>query len=222
MALSPPALGPDVRAVDVDLRGSGELRDIPWLFTVERFAADLREIVERLEDPGPVVVVGHSMGAMVAMRFAIDAPALVHALALVAPVPASGAGFSEKGALYFASTVGDREAARKWLARTFHNEPDAEEDLERLCEAAAQTHPDAALESFESWMNADFAEETRTIRVPAVVIAPEHDDPEMYERKVAAALLPNARFVLLRDSGHYAVLEQPEAIAEETAAPVIR
>jgi pimeloyl-ACP methyl ester carboxylesterase len=200
----------------VDLRGSGELRDIPGPFTVERFAADLREIVERLEDPGPVVVVGHSMGAMVAMRLAIDSPELVHALVLVAPVPASGAGFSEKGATYLRATVGDREAARKWLARTFHNEPEAE-DLERLCEAAAQTHPDAALESFESWTSADFAEETRKITAPAVVIAPEHDDPEMYERKVAA-LLPNARFVLLRDSGHYAVVEQPEAIAKEIAA----
>ncbi|MFZ1017242.1 MAG: alpha/beta hydrolase [Candidatus Cybelea sp.] len=210
------ALGPDVRAVDVDLRGSGELRDIPGPFTVERFAADLREIVERLEDPGPVVVVGHSMGAMVAMRLAIDSPELVHALVLVAPVPASGAAFSEKGATYLRATVGDREAARKWLARTFHNEPEAE-DLERLCEAAAQTHPDAALESFESWTNADFAEETRRITAPAVVIAPEHDDPETYERKVAA-LLPNARFVLLRDSGHYAVMEQPEAIAKEIAS----
>ncbi|MFY9630630.1 MAG: alpha/beta hydrolase [Candidatus Cybelea sp.] len=212
------ALGPDARAVDVDLRGSGELRDIPGPFTVERFAADLREIVERLEDPGPVVVVGHSMGAMVAMRLAIDAPELVHALVLVAPVPASGASFSEKSATYLRATVGDREAARKWLARTFHNEPEAE-DLERLCEAAAQTHPDAALESFESWTNADFAEETRRITAPAVVIAPEHDDPEMYERKVAA-LLPNARFVLLRDSGHYAVMEQPEAIAKEIATVI--
>ena len=80
------------------------------------------------------------MGAMVAMRLAIDSPELVHALVLVAPVPASGAAFSEKGATYLRATVGDREAARKWLARTFHNEPEAE-DLERLCEAAAQTHP---------------------------------------------------------------------------------
>ncbi|HEY1881638.1 MAG TPA: alpha/beta hydrolase [Candidatus Cybelea sp.] len=214
------ALGPDARAVDVDLRGSGELRDIPGPFTVERFAADLREIVERLEDPGPVVVVGHSMGAMVAMRLAIDAPELVAALVLVAPVPASGAGFSEKGANHLRATVRDREAARKWLTRTFHNTPEADE-FERLCEAAERGDPDAALESFESWTNADFAEETQKISAPAVVIAPEHDTPEIYERKVAA-LLPNARFVLLRNCGHYAIIERPEAIAQEIAAVIRR
>ncbi|HEY2555358.1 MAG TPA: alpha/beta fold hydrolase [Candidatus Cybelea sp.] len=214
------ALGSAARTVDVDLRGSGELRDIPGPFTIERFAGDLREIVERLEDPGPVVVVGHSMGAMVAMRLAIDAPELVAALVLVAPAPASGAGFSEKGASYLRATVGDRDAARKWLTRTFHGAPKAE-DFERLCEAAERSHPDAALESFESWTNADFAEETTKISAPAVVIAPEHDTPEMYERKVAA-LLPNARFVLLRNCGHYAIIEQPEAIANEIAAVIAR
>jgi pimeloyl-ACP methyl ester carboxylesterase len=178
----------------------------------------LREIVERLEENGPVIVVGHSMGAMIAMRLAIEAPELVRALVLVAPVPASGAGFSEKGAAYLRATVGDREAARKWLARTFHGEP-AGEIFERLCEAAAGNHPDAALESFESWTKADFADETRKISVPTVVIAPEQDTPEMYERKVAA-LIPNAKFVLLRNCGHYAILEQPEAIAKEIAALV--
>ncbi|HEY2473574.1 MAG TPA: alpha/beta hydrolase [Candidatus Cybelea sp.] len=205
------ALGPDVRCVDVDLRGTGELREVPGPYTIERFATDLREIVERLGD-GPVIVVGHSMGAQIGMRLTIDAPELVRALVLIAPVPASGAGFSEKGAAYLRATVGNRDAARKWLARTFRNQPEAGE-FERLCDAAARTAPDAALESFESWTNADFADETKAIRVPVVVIAPEHDDPEMYERKVAA-LLPNARFVVLRDAAHYAIMEKPEEIAE--------
>jgi pimeloyl-ACP methyl ester carboxylesterase len=151
------------------------------------------------------------MGAQIAMRLTLDAPELVRALVLVAPVPASGAGFSEKGAAYLRATVGNRDAARKWLARTFRNPPEAEK-FERLCDAAARTAPDAALESFESWTNADFADETKAIRVPVVVIAPEHDDPEMYERKVAA-LLPNARFVVLRDAAHYAIMEKPREVA---------
>ena len=47
---------------------------------------------------------------------------------------------------------------------------------------------------------------------PAIVVAPERDNPEMYERKVAA-LLPNARFVLLPACGHYAIMERPSEIA---------
>jgi pimeloyl-ACP methyl ester carboxylesterase len=85
--------------------------------------------------------------------------------------------------------------------------------LQRLCDAAGKTPRDAALESFESWANADFAEATRTISAPAVVVAPERDNPETYQRKVAA-LLPNARFVELPDCGHYAIVERPREIAK--------
>lgn len=48
--------------------------------------------------------------------------------------------------------------------------------------------------------------------MPALVIAPEYDAPENVREKVAA-LLPNARFEILADCGHYAVLEQPAEIA---------
>jgi 3-oxoadipate enol-lactonase len=199
-------LGPTAQSVAVDLRGSGSSNGARGPHNLERFAADLRELVDEL-GIGPVVVVAHSMGATVALRLAVDAPRTVSGLILVAPVPASGAGFSPKGADYLRATAGDPLAARKWLSGMFEGEPDAAV-LDSVCAAAAKTPRDAALESFESWANADFAEATRTISAPAVVVAPERDNPEMYQRKVAA-LLPNARFVLLPDCGHYAILERP-------------
>jgi pimeloyl-ACP methyl ester carboxylesterase len=204
------ALRPGVQSVAVDLRGSGSSNGARGPHNLERFAADLRELVDAL-GTAPVVIVAHSMGATVALRLALDAPETVSGLILVAPVPASGAGFSPKGADYLRATAGDPVAARKWLSAMFAGERDATV-LDRVCGAAAKTPRDAALEGFESWANADFAEATRTISAPAVVIAPERDNPDVYQRKVAA-LLPNARFVLLPDSGHYAILERPAEIA---------
>jgi pimeloyl-ACP methyl ester carboxylesterase len=204
------ALEPEVRTFAVDLRGSGESRDARAPFTLERFAQDLREMIDALAI-APIFVVGHSMGATVALRLAVDAPDRVSALALIAPVPASGAGFTPKGADYLRGTAGNAQAARKWLARTFAGEPDAHM-LDRVCTAAASTPRESALESFESWANADFAEATKAIRVPTVVIAPEHDTPETHERKVAS-LIPGARYVVLPNAGHYAILEQPQELA---------
>lgn len=205
------ALGPDVHAVAVDLRGSGESRDAAGPYRLERFAADLRELVGALEI-APVVVVGHSMGGTVGMRFALAAPELTRGLVLIAPVPASGGGYSPKGEAYLRATAGDPVASRNWLARTFAGRAD-EATLERLCAAAAKMKRDVALESFDSWAHADFAEATRTINAPALVIAPEHDAPEVHERKVAA-LLPNAKYVALPGCAHYAIVEKPAEIAE--------
>lgn len=204
------ALGPEVRTTAVDLRGAGESRNTSGPFALEHFAADLRELVEFLH-VGPVIVAGHSMGGTVALRFALDAPELTRGLVLISPVPASGGGYSPKGEAYLQSTAGDAAAARAWLARTFAGTPD-DAMLERVCAAAARADKAASLESFESWAHADFAEATRSVAAPALVIAPEHDVPEMYERKVAA-LLPNARYAVLPECGHYAILERPQEIA---------
>jgi pimeloyl-ACP methyl ester carboxylesterase len=204
------ALRPEMRAVAVDLRGSGRSSAAAGPYRLERFAADLRELVDALE-LGQVVVVGHSMGATVALRFALDAPQATRGLALIAPVPASGGGFSAKGEAYLRATAGDPAAAKRWLARTFAGTPD-EARLNLVCAAAARTPSSVALESFESWAHADFAEETKRITAPALVIAPEHDVPEAHKRKVAA-LLPNARYVVLSECGHYAIVERPEELA---------
>jgi pimeloyl-ACP methyl ester carboxylesterase len=205
------ALGPDVHTLAVDLRGSGESRSAGGPYRLERFAADLHELVDR-RNLGSIIVVGHSMGGTLALRYALDFPQATRALVLVAPVPASGGGYSPKGEAYLRATAGDPVAARDWLTRTLTN-PSDEAILGALCETAARTERAAALESFESWAFSDFAEETRKIEAPVLVIAPEHDAPEVTERNVAA-LLPNARCVVLSDSAHYAIAERPKDIAD--------
>lgn len=205
------ALGPDVDTIAVDLRGSGESRAARGPFSLERYSADLRGLIEML-GVAPAVFVGHSMGATVALRLAVDAPELVRGLVLIAPVPASGGGYSPKGEAYLRSTAGDPVAARNWLSHTFATIPERAV-LESLCAAAAKTARETALESFESWAHADFAESTQSIAAPALVIAPERDNPQANESKVAA-LLPNSRHVVLPDSAHYAIVEKPREIAE--------
>ncbi len=204
------ALGPSMRSVTVDLRGSGASANAPGPYALERHAADLRDLIAALR-VGPAVVVGHSMGATAALRLALDAPQSVRALVLVAPVPASGGGYSPKGEAFLRSTAGDGAARRRWLSRTLASPPD-EAALERLCAIADATPRAAALESFESWAFACFADATRAIRAPALVIAPEHDAPDDARARVAG-LLPNARFAVLPDSAHYAIVERSAEIA---------
>jgi 3-oxoadipate enol-lactonase len=204
------ALAP-VRSIAVDLRGSGASAAAPGPYELKRFAGDLRELIEAL-GIAPVVVVGHSMGGTAALALAVEAPHLVLGLVLIAPVPASGGGFSPKGVAYLQATAGDEAAAKAWLTRTFAQSPDPAV-LARLCAAAARTPRAVALESFESWAYADFADATKNIQSPALVLAPALDAPGTVEQKVAA-LLPNVRYEVLPDCAHYAIVERPEAIAQ--------
>lgn len=52
--------------------------------TIARQAADAAALLRHLEE-GPAYIVGHSFGAVVALQLALDAPVLVHSLALLEP-----------------------------------------------------------------------------------------------------------------------------------------
>jgi pimeloyl-ACP methyl ester carboxylesterase len=204
------ALGPQMHTIALDLRGSGE-SERKGPYRLERYAADINELIGAL-GLSSAVVIGHSMGGTVALRFAVDYPQATQRLVLVAPVPASGGGFSPKGEAYLRATAADPTAARNWLARTLAN-PSQQATLDRVCAVAAKWQRDVALECFESWAHADFAEVTRTIAAPVLVVAPEHDAPQTQEQRVAA-LLPQATYVMLRNAAHYTIVEEPKEIAE--------
>lgn len=71
-----------VLAIDLPGFGGSEKPDAPY--TVEAMTGRLASLVER-ETEGPVIVVGHSMGGLLAASLALARPDLVRALVLIAP-----------------------------------------------------------------------------------------------------------------------------------------
>lgn len=72
------------RVIAVDLRGHGRSSAPEADYTAQRHAADLALLLDRL-DVGPVVVVGHSLGASVAAALAVEHPERVRATVAVEP-----------------------------------------------------------------------------------------------------------------------------------------
>jgi pimeloyl-ACP methyl ester carboxylesterase len=84
-----PGLAEDRRVVLFDLRGHGMSERAPAGYDVATMAGDLAGVVAACAEP-PVDLVGHSYGALAALRFAIDHPERVRRLVLVeAPLPPS-------------------------------------------------------------------------------------------------------------------------------------
>jgi pimeloyl-ACP methyl ester carboxylesterase len=78
-------LSRDHRCVVVDNRGHGRSSSSPDGYTPRRFAADAAQVIEKLGLGRPIVV-GHSMGTIIACTLAVERPDLVRALVLVDPV----------------------------------------------------------------------------------------------------------------------------------------
>jgi pimeloyl-ACP methyl ester carboxylesterase len=73
---------PNHRTVAVDLRGHGASPGTAEECSIERYGADVAEVLRALNLP-PAVLVGHSMGCRVAVEAALQAPGLTAGVVLV-------------------------------------------------------------------------------------------------------------------------------------------
>jgi len=204
------ALSARHRTIAVDLRGFGGSNAAPGPYTVDAFANDLSDLLAFLE-LDPLVAIGHSMGAAVAQRFAIDRPEALEGLVLVAPVPASGVAYPPRMEAMFRETAGNPDKANAWLAKLTYREP-PREIVAALRGAAAAVSAPVALESFDSWTRLDFEDEARTITTPTLVVAPAEDRPDFFRERVANIIV-GSRFEIVAQAAHYLPVDQPVRLA---------
>ena len=201
------------RTIAIDLRGFGESNDAPGPYRIETLADDLSALVAAL-DLDPLVAIGHSMGAAVVQRFAIDRPDAVEAIVLVAPVPPSGMPLSPAALQSFRELPGDPVKTAAWLGKLTYREPEREV-VAAMRRAAAAVKPDVARENLDAWTTLDFADDASTIETPTLVLAPAYDRPmtPALARERVADLIAESTFAIVADAGHYAPLERPDAVA---------
>ena len=103
-----------------DLRGRGAAAGLPGPYGLRRHVEDLCSLVRTLASPSPAVLVGHSMGAFIALLAAAAEPALFRRLVLVdggLPFPSPPEGVNVDDVL--AATLGP---AIERLSTTFASE----------------------------------------------------------------------------------------------------
>ncbi len=158
---------------------------------------------------GPSVLVGHSMGGLVALAAALAWPDKVAGLALVGT--AARIGVSEP----FVRILRD-EWARwpRFLAEGGYS-PETSADVRRRSASIACAASQAqTVADYTALAQVDFRPRLGELRTPTVVISGAHDLMALPKwGAAAAAAIPGARYVELPRCGHFAMHEQPEALA---------
>jgi pimeloyl-ACP methyl ester carboxylesterase len=130
-----------------DLPGWGDRRDDDGPFTLQRYADDVAETIDAAA--GPVILIGHSMGAPVAELAVAARPDRVAGLVLLSPIPMSGVHLDSATAAVFRSFGGNAEAQRAGRLSVAAALTDAA--LDELVRTGMLARPQAVAETFDAW-----------------------------------------------------------------------
>jgi pimeloyl-ACP methyl ester carboxylesterase len=214
-------LAQHAHVVAVDLRGAGRTRERQrHELTLRVLAEDLHEF-GRMLGLSSAVVVGHSLGASVALKWAIERPEEVSGLVLLGADPNLGS----LAPRMLASTGAIEEIGlRRWVDECWSkNPPFSAASLERgpeqlvaYRELVLANSPDDYVRTCRAIAAAeDLTRRLGEVEQPVVVLGGVADDRTPLERsRELADLLPNARLVELPAVGHTIPFEAPDATIE--------
>ncbi len=207
------ALAGAFRVARPDLRGHGLSEVTPGPYTMEQLAEDALALLDAL-GVGQAHVAGLSIGGMVAQAVAHRAPERVASLilcdtALVIP-PAQL--WHDRAALVRAegmSAVADAVMAR-WVTPGFMTSPGAAGLRAMLLRTAPEGYAGAA----EAIAAADLTEQTRALRVPALVLVGDRDEATPLASAEALCSALGGSLVVLPGAAHIPTVEAPEAVTD--------
>jgi len=224
------ALAPRHRVAAWDAPGYGESTPLAadWPDASDYAAAAKRWLVDL--GISRCILLGHSLGTLIAARFAVTSPELVAALCLVSPSLGGGA---QKGAPLPAAVARrvedlDRLGPEKFAASRSPllladpaGRPDVLQGVVRAMAAVRRPGYDQAARMLAT---ARMLDDAAKITVPTVVMIGMQDriTPPENAHRVFDALAPAARLRLVEipDAGHAVCQEQPAAIARAISAIV--
>jgi pimeloyl-ACP methyl ester carboxylesterase len=211
--------GWDVTAVDLPGHGDGPRLRQP----VESIAQVARDTISRLPER-LTVLVGHSLGAVVAAAIGVEDADLSAGIVLVEPVSREGLDLS----LFADGVEAEAESARNdpgTLRQRLRNDHPRWDDaqVDRVVSARAAADGAAIANALRAQFHWDLAELVDAIPLPVLVIAvPETPTPFVLgggsaltgpERQRLAAAVPEERFVVV-EGGHSVQRDHPDRVAE--------
>jgi pimeloyl-ACP methyl ester carboxylesterase len=213
-------LSPRHQTVAVDLRGHGASPGTATECSVERYGADVAEVMRALALP-PAVLIGHSMGCRVVVEAALQAPDHIAGVVLV-----DGSQFALtvdsmlKEA--FADPDGYTSLVANWFKDTFTTKSDPAM-VASIAERAARLPRKIGEKMLIGMVGYDVGRLSTALsdlRVPVMAIQTTYSNERRERRsltagqstpylKMLAAQIPSVRIEIIVDTGHFPQIDEP-------------
>lgn len=212
-----PALAERFHVVALDFRGHGD-SDHPDEREPGAFQHDLQELLVHLGDPR-VALMGHSMGAHVALNHAATCPTEARPRALVAVEVARGGGSRERRRMRLALAARRTYRTREEAVARFRFLPPAphadEATRRRVAEHSVRAEGDRFGFKFDpGWFGVPPAPRPTLSPISCPTLLVQGVDSTLLTAEGAEALageIPGARVAAIPDAGHNVHVERPEA-----------
>jgi 3-oxoadipate enol-lactonase len=209
-------LAADYRVIAPDLRGFGQSGVTAGTVSMQQMADDLAAVLDRLGVAEPVALCGLSMGGYVGWQFALRhrnrlAKLIQCDTRAVGDSPEAAAGrlkTAERVLADGAKVVAESMLGKLFAAATARQQPAVVEATRQLMLRTAPAGIAAALRGMAE--RPDVSGRLVKFDLPALIVCGEHDAiAAPAEMRGIAEQMPQGKFVLIREAGHMAPLEQP-------------
>ncbi len=180
-------------------------------YDLEHVSASLARLIEALAEGGPVVLVGHSMGGMIAQEAYVRYPKLIKALALCFTSPVFAGGSSDFTKQFIAARIGPLDEGKTMAQIAAQLIPTMGSNSTLAEQIMAGVPPETYRKAVHLLTTFDRRKELAGIRVPALLVAGSEDKtaPPPVMQKMAQKI-PGAEYVLLEGCGHLGPMDRPD------------
>jgi pimeloyl-ACP methyl ester carboxylesterase len=182
------------RAYAIDLWGFGDTTKNPEYYSLAQQAALIDGFMEHM-GIGKLALIGHGLGAVVALAFARSKPNLVERV-MITGFPMSGSAISPR-----LRTLPPIEAVDWLLGRV--------PEVESVRLETAKTDPRAIQSSLDDLQKTDLLDLFMKVPLPCLLVHGQNDPVvEIPPQENLAALPERSNYIIFEQSGHYPMLDE--------------
>jgi proline iminopeptidase len=230
-------LAKDHKLIFFDQRASGRSATVQdsTLMTLDKMTEDIEEIRKTFAKE-KIIIIAHSWGGLLAMKYAMKYPNNLRSLILVSSVsPKAHEYESETAATVKSRMTREDSVARAAVLASEGFKAGKGEAYEKLLKLAFKTtfHDKALVDNLNLAIDDNFAIKRRalfmlsnelsnydlypglrSIKVPVLIVHGESDATPKALSQSIASTISNSNLVIMKNAGHFPFVEQPEAFTK--------